>query len=55
MELDREDAQTLYDMMADFYSRNELSDGERRLFLKICSAFDFGRPVPHHGSGPDNQ
>jgi len=54
MELNREDAKVLHEMLSEFWARNEMSDDEKRVYLKIGSAFDFGRPVPHHGSGPDN-
>lgn len=55
MDLTSEDATVLYRMMSEFYVRNELSEDERSLFIRLCASFNLGRPVPHHGSGPDNQ
>jgi len=50
--LSRADAEILRAMMEEFFLDGTLNPDETRVFLTICTDFNFGRPVPPHGSGP---
>lgn len=43
--ISREEADIIRALMEEFYVKKALSEAERRVFLSICSRFDFGRPV----------
>ena len=50
--LSRADAHVIQRLMTEFYLRDELSEDERRAYMALIDAGNFGRPVPPHGSGP---